>query len=329
MPERRHADAGAALGAARATTSAGASRSSGTACARSSTARAAACASRAATCATSPRSTRSCARSAASSARSRPCSTARSSRSTSEGRPDFERLQPRMHVDLGGGGAARMADTPVVYMIFDLLYLDGHSTMPLPYTERRELLERARAGRGRTGRRRPTTSGDGKAMLEASASQGLEGVVAKRLDSPYEPGRAQRRLAEDQEPPAPGVRDRRLAAGQGRAQRRRSARWRWATTTRGQARATRATSARASPSRRWPTCSACWSRCATRREPLRRPPAAEGDGLRASRELVAEVEFGEWTTYRDRRPAFIQGPAGRQRSQGCQTGGASAGRAMH
>ncbi len=49
---------------------------------------------------------------------------------------------------------------------------------------------RSSSSTARTGRRRPTTSGDGEAMLEASREQGLEGVVAKRLDSRYEPGAA-------------------------------------------------------------------------------------------------------------------------------------------
>ena len=63
-----------------------------------------------------------------------------------EGRPSFERLQSRMHLASDSAVRRRMRDTPVTYVIFDLLYLDGHSTMPLAYEERRELLERARAG---------------------------------------------------------------------------------------------------------------------------------------------------------------------------------------
>src|SRR2546422_956273 len=58
------------------------------------------------------------------------------------GRPDFQRLQPRMHLESESAVRRRMTDTPVVYMIFDLPYLDGHSTMALAYTERRALLEK-------------------------------------------------------------------------------------------------------------------------------------------------------------------------------------------
>jgi bifunctional non-homologous end joining protein LigD len=103
------------------------------------------------------------------------------------GRPDFQRLQPRMHLESEAAVRRRMADTPVVYMVFDLLYLDGHSTMKLAYTDRRELLEKL----GLEGANWQTPSyhvGDGQAMLAASKEQGLEGVIAKRLDSRYEPG---------------------------------------------------------------------------------------------------------------------------------------------
>lgn len=105
-----------------------------------------------------------------------------------DGIPDFERLQPRMHLTRSNDIRRRMQDTPVVYMIFDLLYLDGRSTMALPYTKRRELLEGLALG-GPHWQVPPYVAGNGEAMVAASKAQGLEGVVAKRLDSPYEPGR--------------------------------------------------------------------------------------------------------------------------------------------
>ena len=111
------------------------------------------------------------------------------------------------------------ATTPVVYAIFDLLYLDGHSLMGLPYEQRRERLEELEPGRRRRGGSRPPTRARAPRLLEATAAQGLEGVVAKRLDSRYEPGRRDRRLDQDQAHPAPGARDRRLAARRGPAHR--------------------------------------------------------------------------------------------------------------
>ncbi len=77
---------------------------------------------------------------------------------------------------------------PVTYVIFDLLFLDGHSLMALPYEERRERLVEL----GLNGPAWQTPAhrvGDGAPLLEATRMQGLEGVIAKRLDSPYAPGR--------------------------------------------------------------------------------------------------------------------------------------------
>jgi bifunctional non-homologous end joining protein LigD len=104
------------------------------------------------------------------------------------GRPSFERLQGRMHLTGGAAIEARTRSTPIFYCVFDLLYLDGESLMRLPYTERRGRLE-ALELEGPGWRTPGYRAGDGAALLAASAEQGLEGIVAKRLDSPYEPGR--------------------------------------------------------------------------------------------------------------------------------------------
>ncbi len=104
-------------------------------------------------------------------------------------RPSFERLQRRMHVTSPAAVRRLMRSTPVVYAIFDLLYLDGHSLMDLPVHRAARAARGARARAGRRGASRPRTRGDGARLLEATAEQGLEGVVAKRLDSRYEPGR--------------------------------------------------------------------------------------------------------------------------------------------
>jgi bifunctional non-homologous end joining protein LigD len=104
------------------------------------------------------------------------------------GRPSFERLQRRMHVTSPAAVARLMSSHPVVYAIFDLLYLDGHSLMELPYGERRLRLEELDLG-GRAWRVPGAHPGEGAALLEATREQGLEGIMAKRLDSCYEPGR--------------------------------------------------------------------------------------------------------------------------------------------
>ena len=104
------------------------------------------------------------------------------------GRPSFERLQHRMHLTGESRIKRRAKEIPVVYAIFDLLYLDGRSLMALPYEERRARLDEL--GLEGPGWRTPAAHpGEGRALKAASEQQGLEGIVAKRLDSPYEPGR--------------------------------------------------------------------------------------------------------------------------------------------
>ncbi len=105
-----------------------------------------------------------------------------------QGRPSFERLQSRMHLASESAIRRRMKDLPATYVIFDLLYLDGHSTMSLAYEERRDLLARLEL-EGPSWRTPGYHPGEGAALLEATAAMGVEGVVAKRLDSSYEPGR--------------------------------------------------------------------------------------------------------------------------------------------
>jgi bifunctional non-homologous end joining protein LigD len=104
------------------------------------------------------------------------------------GRPSFELLQRRMHVTAPAAVRRLSASHPVVYAIFDLLYLDGHSLFELPYTERRARLEELELG-GPAWRVPSVHRGGGSALLKATEAQGLEGVVAKRLDCRYEPGR--------------------------------------------------------------------------------------------------------------------------------------------
>ncbi len=108
-----------------------------------------------------------------------------------DGAPSFERLQRRMHVSAPSAIARLQKSTPVVFAIFDLLYLDGRNLMALPYQERRARLEELELGgpAWRVPAAFPGSVRPGAELLKATAAQGLEGVVAKRLDSRYEPGR--------------------------------------------------------------------------------------------------------------------------------------------
>ena len=102
------------------------------------------------------------------------------------GRPSFEALQSRMHVTNTAQVRRLMTQTPVTFLAFDVLHLDGRSLLDEPYRERRRILESLQLS-GRSWQTPPHFEGDGDAVLTASKAQGLEGVLAKRLDSRYYP----------------------------------------------------------------------------------------------------------------------------------------------
>jgi bifunctional non-homologous end joining protein LigD len=105
----------------------------------------------------------------------------------SDGRPSFELLQHRMHVSQVAEARRRAVDVPVELIVFDLLRLGGQDTTGLPWRDRRHLLERL-ADDLPKGTGLSTVFDDGEALLAACRQQGLEGVVAKRVDAPYLPG---------------------------------------------------------------------------------------------------------------------------------------------
>ena len=106
----------------------------------------------------------------------------------SEGHASFARMQQRMHVDDRAEAVRRAATVPVTYLLFDLLELDGHDTTALTYEQRRKLLADL-VEPGPSWQVPAHHTGDGTALLAAATAQGLEGLMAKRLDSPYLPGR--------------------------------------------------------------------------------------------------------------------------------------------
>ena len=104
------------------------------------------------------------------------------------GRPSFGMLQQRMHV-ADASRARRLAeDVPVAYVVFDVLFLDGAWTTGLPYRRRRALLGGLPLG-GPHVAVPPWFDGGGTDVLTASHEQHLEGVVAKRAESTYQPGK--------------------------------------------------------------------------------------------------------------------------------------------
>jgi len=106
----------------------------------------------------------------------------------SDGRPDFRAVVGRENGSARRAVAAAQAQ-PVVYVVFDLLYEAGESLLDRPLRERRAALERLVAAA-----RPPRTVlsegvvGRGRDLFAAACERGLEGIVAKRLASPYRPG---------------------------------------------------------------------------------------------------------------------------------------------
>jgi bifunctional non-homologous end joining protein LigD len=98
------------------------------------------------------------------------------------GLPDFRTLQERMHVR-NARTVARLAEAvPAIYMVFDLLRLDGRDLTAEPLEKRRELL----AGLEIDGSWQvPAAYDDGAMLFDATLQQGLEGIVSKRRTSRY------------------------------------------------------------------------------------------------------------------------------------------------
>jgi len=120
-----------------------------------------------------------------------------------EGRPDFSMLQDRTGLrGLEQATGRRSPDgprltaderkaIPLAYMVFDLLHLDGSSLLDVPLEERKRLLRRVIRPHPMV-RYAAHVVGDGEAFMRAAADRGLEGVVAKRRASRYEPGKRSR-----------------------------------------------------------------------------------------------------------------------------------------
>lgn len=91
------------------------------------------------------------------------------------GKPNFQRLQ----------NTENQSDSTIVYQVFDLLYLNGHSTEKLPYLERKELLKEALQGHEYV-RYHDHVVGTGIRFFNQITALGLEGMVAKKTDSTYQ-----------------------------------------------------------------------------------------------------------------------------------------------
>ncbi|MFC4531892.1 non-homologous end-joining DNA ligase [Sphaerisporangium dianthi] len=104
------------------------------------------------------------------------------------GRPSFSALQPRMHQRREERVRKLARTIPVTFMLFDILHIGTRSSVNLPYVERRELLESV-VTPGARWQVPAWFHDDGAHAMELSRQLGMEGIVAKRLHSPYRPGR--------------------------------------------------------------------------------------------------------------------------------------------
>jgi bifunctional non-homologous end joining protein LigD len=105
------------------------------------------------------------------------------------GWPDFEALAQRIHVSDPRAARLLAARLPVTYLVFDVLQLDGKPLLDAPYRQRRALLEGLALHGARWQVPPSFTGAPGQDVLNVSKQHGLEGVVAKRLASRYEPGK--------------------------------------------------------------------------------------------------------------------------------------------
>jgi len=119
-----------------------------------------------------------------------------------EGKPSFNLLQ----------NYGSSPSSPVFFYVFDLLMISGKSTLQEPLYRRREQLERVLPKLQEPVRYLPGLEGSLADLTRAVREQGLEGLVAKRRDSVYEPGGALRCMAQNAHQSGPGIGDRRVHA---------------------------------------------------------------------------------------------------------------------
>ncbi|HYM91222.1 MAG TPA: non-homologous end-joining DNA ligase [bacterium] len=102
------------------------------------------------------------------------------------GRPNFARLQQRVHLSREPDVREAAGRIPVVFAVFDCLYLNGRDLRAHPLSERRTMLEGLALPAGML--RSDAVEGDGLTLFEAATQHGLEGIIAKRASSLYRPG---------------------------------------------------------------------------------------------------------------------------------------------
>ncbi len=103
-----------------------------------------------------------------------------------DGVPTLMALADRIHVTDSRKAATLAASNPAVFLIFDVLSVDGEPLLAAPWQQRRDVLESLELGD--VAWQVPSTYDDGEVLLEAARAQGLEGIVSKKRSSIYRPG---------------------------------------------------------------------------------------------------------------------------------------------
>src|SRR6185295_5472716 len=103
------------------------------------------------------------------------------------GRPSFNALQNRRELKTPNELAAAQRESPVILLCFDLLHFAGINLRGAPYIDRRRYLSQCLLTSAHL--QLVHTSDDAEKLYAASLDAGFEGIVAKRKDSPYQPGK--------------------------------------------------------------------------------------------------------------------------------------------
>jgi bifunctional non-homologous end joining protein LigD len=102
-----------------------------------------------------------------------------------QGRPSFSLMQQRTGIRAHGRQAAARPDLPIIYYVFDLIYLDGYDLRRVGLDDRKRVLREILPS-GELVRYSDHQPGQGVALFQAAKQKGLEGILAKKCNSCYE-----------------------------------------------------------------------------------------------------------------------------------------------
>jgi bifunctional non-homologous end joining protein LigD len=106
-----------------------------------------------------------------------------------QGRPSFSLMQQRTGIRAHGRQTAARSDLPILYYVFDLIYLDGYDLRRVALDDRKRVLQQILPS-GEMVRYSDHQAGQGTALFQAAKQKGLEGILAKKCNSCYEERRS-------------------------------------------------------------------------------------------------------------------------------------------